>query len=624
MTYDSDSDLRVYSLLLDDNEDGPQEARMSPTTEAAAHASLPVIPPVAGLHLQQPESSTPATDTRDTEQKRSSLSGCAELSTESADNSEAKGSTEDGSNLTSIFSGSTGVKELVLPEGCLPDQDKIYYFSCDLSEDESSQETQRTDEDARDDDSVEEEATAKGDYREFSEEKSSPFAVQKNKSGQVVVTFLNLAPESPAGKDSRDIPKDEEEELMSGSMSVQDHVRKFEQTAKHEQGTIPSAEVPAVAHTADSDHVSVELGDTATVSTPCTSWDQASKDEEEIANLDRKGFSSADGISSQLQPSSDYDRKVQKLVFQESPSDDTPVRKQDAKQEEEEEEKMEENFSMIASSDSEDQFFTPSSSPLFNQPATSPRLRSFPQDNKHQHDVEQQGYGQGAQAQRGDWDSPSSPSPTQQGPTLPGQVESLQDVQTSGAVGYPRRMSPWPLFDAEQSRSMQGLESAGIPRSAFRPVADRLQHWGSQQDLYSHGSPQYPSPQQGFYQGPQPRAASPQQNWQGNPQFLNQQAYQQYQMHQQQMWQWQQQLQKQQQRQQHPRHTTSRKDPGHPSGALPRGTSVVNPDSGDITPQTPPTAGRPGFGHGQAQQEAGGSHPRPTSLVQEAVGELIR
>lgn len=65
MTYDSDSDLRVYSLLLDDNEDGPQEARMSPTTEAAAHASLPVIPPVAGLHLQQPESSTPVTDTRD-------------------------------------------------------------------------------------------------------------------------------------------------------------------------------------------------------------------------------------------------------------------------------------------------------------------------------------------------------------------------------------------------------------------------------------------------------------------------------------------------------------------------------------------------------------------------------
>ena len=63
-------------------------------------------------------------------------------------------------------------------------------------------------------------------------------------------------------------------------------------------------------------------------------------------------------------------------------------------------------------------------------------------------------------------------------------------------------------------------------------------------------------------------------------------------------------------RQKHPKepgHTPGRKDPVHSSAAPPGGDRVVSPDSGYITPQTPPAAGHPKYVTPQTPTSAG--HP---------------
>lgn len=130
-------------------------------------------------------------------------------------------------------------------------------------------------------------------------------------------------------------------------------------------GTDPSADAPAVTYTADPGHASVGLEGTATVSATSTPQCQASKDDEEIANRDKAGSFSEDGISLQLKSSGSYGGNVQEVFVQESSTPNTPMKKQYAEQKE----GVEKDFSIIPSSDNEDRFSTPSNSPAFNQPA---------------------------------------------------------------------------------------------------------------------------------------------------------------------------------------------------------------------------------------------------------------
>ena len=720
-----DSDLDDFSMLTDDLPTPVKEEITPLTAETAAQAAsllTQAIPPPAQLHLQLPESPTPAKDTSGMGQNGSTSASDGKLDNEPAGTTEAKPLGEKSLNLPSISGGITKMDDPLPPESHPSDQERIDCSSSESSTDEEAPHgTQHTDEDDTDEESLEEEATAKRGVGELSQEMPSPVtvqksdsfsskahespairedspdtaecrekdpvsgheddtdeddtdeesleeeatakrgvgelsqempvpvAVQKSNSGHVVISFSSKARESPAiREDSPDIEEFREKDPVSGPTSVMERIHFFEGA-----GTDPSADAPAVTYTADPGHASVGLEGTATVSATSTPQCQASKDDEEIANRDKAGSFSEDGISPQLKSSGNYGGNVQEVFVQESSTSNTPVKKQYAEQKEE----VEKDFSIIPSSDNEDRFCTPSNSPDFNQPAPSPPLEIVPQDVEHQHDGRQQGYGQGAPAQHGDWDSATRPSPIQQSHPLSGQSGRPQDVQLSGVAEYPRMMSPQPMRDTEWSQNMQGVSNSG----AFRPVPQRPQHWGSQQDMSGYGSFQYLSPQQQqqqqrFSPGPHP---GPQQYWQGNPQVASQQAYQ-YMMYQQQLW------QQQQQRQKHPKepgHTPGSKDPVHFSAAPQGGERVVTPDSGYTTPQTPAVAGHPGYvtpqtpastgnpgyvtpqtpastghpgyvtpqtpastGHpdisqGQAQQKAGGSHPAPTSPVQGAVGE---
>ena len=498
---------------------------------------------------------------------------------------------------TALPAGITKMDDPLPPESHPSDQERIDYSSSESSMDEEAPHgTQHADED----------------------------------SGHVrVVSFSSKARKSPAiREDSPDIAECREKDPVSGHTSLMERTPLFEGA-----GTDPSADAPAVTYTADPGHASVGLEGTATVSATSTPQCQASKDDEEIANRDKAGSFSEDGISSQLKSSGSYGGNVQEVFVQESSTPNTPVKKQYAEQKE----GVEKDFSIIPSSDNEDRFCTLSNSPAFNQPAPSPPLEMLPQDVEHQHDGRQQGYGQGAPAQHGYWDSATRPSPVQQSHPLSGQSGRPQDVHLSGVAEYPRMMSPQPMRDVEWSQSLQGVDSVRFPSGAVRPVPQRPQHSGSQQDMSGYGSFQYLSPQQQqqrFSPGPHPGL---QQYWQGNLQFDSQQAYQ-YMMYQQQLGQ-----QQQQQMQKHPKelgHTPGSKDPVHSSAASPGHPGYVTPQTptstghpGYVTLQTPASTGHPGYvtpqtpastGHpdiSQGQQKAGGSLPAPTSPFQGAVGE---